>query len=151
MERFKVRIHIETSARGPGIKVKGTYGWVVEYALRNREITTREGFKTIKTTTENQLVLLALNDAISILNKPCSILVFTKGRQVLNVFQNGWQVRWKLDGWVNAKGKKIKHVEEWIKLDELLEEHTILFTSEESSYSEWLKKEIEKQEETNHV
>ena len=70
-----VTIYIETSIHGPA-KKDGKYIYLLE-CMREGVPVTREGRGSAEEATENQLVLLALRDALKRLNCRCAVVIYT--------------------------------------------------------------------------
>ncbi len=110
--RPRVDIFIETTYKGPARK-DGAGMWVAEYRKKNGDPVTREGKIYLNDSTENQVTLLLIAAAMSILVKPCSVRVFTRCEHVLNAIKNGWPGQWEKAGWINAKGRPVGNAREW--------------------------------------
>ena len=75
-DRPQINLYIETSIKGPRVQ-DGWYIYVLEYILEG-EPKTRDGAGKAERTTENQLAMMALLEALNRITKPASIQVFTR-------------------------------------------------------------------------
>lgn len=75
-------------------------------------------------TTNNQMELTAVIEALRILNRPCELIIHTDSAYVKNGM-NEWIAGWKRQGWRTASRKPVKNVELWQELDQLSQKHTI--------------------------
>lgn len=141
--RFAVRIFVETSYKGPARR-DGAAVWLVEY-MKNGVPVTREGMIRTEKGTENQAVLEALTQAVGILNKPCSIRVFTQCRHVLTAAGNGWCRKWQQDGWINSRGKPVKNADLWRELLEETGRHNVRFETGPHEYQKLMQDKVKKE------
>lgn len=135
-----VTIYIETSIHGPARK-EGKYIYILE-CMRDGKPVTREGRGGVEEATENQLVLLALRDALKRLNCRCAVVIYTNAGNIAGAINNRWPEAWKKNGWKNTQGKPVKNAELWKEVTELLECHMYLCDTESHSYSDWLKSQM---------
>lgn len=142
-----VNIYIHTSIRGPGRR-DGGYIYILECMVREEPVT-REGTGSLEGTTENQLALTALAEALSRLNQPCALQVFTRCQHILDAVGNLWTKEWEERGWLNAKGKAIKNAEEWKNVLAGLDRHLYRFTNQPHPYQCWMEQELKRQENKN--
>lgn len=113
MDNFRVNVYIETTVRGPR-RGAAAGMWLVEYILpRSGRAEKREGILYREDTTWNAITLELINEAFSILTKPCLIRVNTECPHVLSVMRNGTLPVWEKNGWINAKGEPVKNKEAW--------------------------------------
>ena len=120
---FKVNLYVETS-KGGRIR-EGRYGWMVEYIVAGYGPVTREGYGTDLNTTPARLELFALIDAFTILTKDCEVRVFSPDQT------HGHIEEWFRNGWKNAKGNKVKNVDLWERLHDLMDRHLIEYAGED--------------------
>lgn len=140
---FEVNIYIETSIHGPA-KRDGSYMYLVEYIKDSGETVTRQGSGVIEDSTELELALTALVDAMGRLTKPCEIRINTQCQTILNTISNHWHIQWEKNGWNNAKGKPVKHSELWQQYRNLSGRHLILIENTMHSYKSWMQSELKR-------
>ena len=143
---FKVNIYIYTSMKGLKQK-KGVAGWLVDFEKKNGEIVTRPhkgpGIVVVEGT-ETKATLTALEEALKILTKSCENRLFANKSGIFDPLKNGWLDMWKERNFQNSKGKPVKNSEEWKKIAELLENHTVEIEKDLGSYKLFLPSEVEK-------
>ena len=138
-----VNIYTESSIKGPR-KRDGVYGYVLEMGTSKGPATLTK-IEYIKDVTENKSELMAIIGALKRLKGKCELTIYTESSHVAAGFQNGWIDNWIQSEWKNAKGKDVANKEEWQEMHHLLNEQEFeLRVSEEHSYKEWLKKEVNK-------
>ncbi len=77
-----------------------------------------------KLTTNNQMELTAVISALSVLKRPCPIIIHTDSTYVHDGITK-WIRNWKRNGWRTADKKEVKNAELWQRLDELAERYEI--------------------------
>ena len=75
-------------------------------------------------TTNNQMELMAAIKALESLKESCQVDLFTDSKYVKQGITE-WIIRWKTNGFKNAKKKPVVNAELWIRLDGLAAEHQI--------------------------
>jgi len=112
MNQNTVIIHTDGACRGnPGI---GAWAATLEYNSACKEIS-----GVVEHTTNNQMELLAVIEAIKSLKKQITVILYTNSTYVLKGIKE-WIINWRKTGF-----KKIKNVELWQELDVLAQAHTI--------------------------
>ena len=145
-----VNIYIETGHKGPA-KRRMAGAWLVEYILKSGKPVTRGGILYADITTENEMALWLLVQALSILTKTCCVRVFTECTHILNTMQNHWMWQWQKNGWVNAKGKPVSNMDLWKKCAGLTERHMTEWTDGEHSYRQCMLGQIQKEMDRDHA
>ena len=75
-------------------------------------------------TTNQKMELMAAIKALESLKESCQVDLFTDSKYVkLGITE--WIIRWKANGFKNAKKKPVANAELWIRLDELAAKHQI--------------------------
>lgn len=145
MERSKVNIYTECSVKAPQKHIGCCY-YIIEYLLKDGTPITRDGMIKEEDTTEQQLTLEALTEAINRLTRPCEILINTHSEYVFNNAGSYRYVIWQKAGWKNAKGQEVKNTELWQKYAEAAgaHDHVITYTKEEHSYQNVMRSKVEK-------
>lgn len=101
---------------------RGGYGAVLLWDKTRKEIS--GGFAR---TTNNRMELRAIIEALSLLNKPCRVKVYSDSKYVVDAMREGWVHSWRKKGWRNAQGKPTPNVDLWKRLLELCETHEVEF------------------------
>jgi len=113
----KVIIYTDGACSGnPG---KGGWGAVLSYKGKTKEI---NGYN--KYTTNNQMELQAVAEALKVLKRRCEIEVYTDSQYVKNGITK-WIHGWKKNGWKNSKKQPVKNQEFWERLDEQVKRHNV--------------------------
>jgi len=75
-------------------------------------------------TTNNQMEMMAAIKALESLKETCQVDLFTDSKYVkLGITE--WIIRWKTNGFKNAKKKPVVNAELWIRLDAVASQHQI--------------------------
>ena len=75
-------------------------------------------------TTNNQMEMMAAIKALESLKESCQVELFTDSKYVkLGITE--WIMRWKTNGFKNAKKKPVVNAELWIRLDAVASQHQI--------------------------
>jgi ribonuclease HI len=112
-------IKIYTDGACSGNPGKGGWGAVLLYKGHKKEIS---GFNP--QTTNNQMELQAVIEALKALKKPSEIIVYTDSVYVKDGITK-WIFNWKKNGWRTADKKPVKNLEFWQELDLLVVGHQI--------------------------
>lgn len=105
-----VEIFTDGACRGnPG---PGGWGAVLRYEGQNKEI-----FGGELLTTNNRMELMAAIQALSILQKPCQVILTTDSEYVRRGITE-WIHQWKLRGWRTSKKEPVKNQDLWQRLDD---------------------------------
>ncbi len=117
LNRETIKIYTDGACSGnPG---KGGWGAVLLYKGHKKEIS---GFNP--QTTNNQMELQAVIEALKALKKPSEITVYTDSVYVKDGITK-WIFNWKKNGWRTADKKPVKNLEFWQELDLLVVGHQI--------------------------
>lgn len=110
-----VEIYTDGSCLGnPG---PGGWGAVLVFNGNEKEISGGSEY-----TTNNQMELTAVIEALSLLKEPCNVTVTTDSQYVVNAIQQGW-----LKNWVKTDFRGKKNKELWLRLIPLLNAHNVQF------------------------
>lgn len=120
----QVTIYTDGSAIGnPG---PGGYGAVLLYGDHRKELS--GGFRK---TTNNRMELLACIKALKALKYPCSVILHSDSRYVVDGLEKGWAKKWQSQGWMRNKDEAAKNADLWSQLLNLCDAHQVAF--------EWVK------------
>lgn len=113
----QVEIYTDGACKGnPG---PGGWAALLRYSDVEKEIS---GHKA--ETTNNQMELQAVIEALKLLKFPCKIDLYTDSQYV----QKGmleWVENWKKRNWKTSSKKPVKNAEQWQELDEISQKHDI--------------------------
>lgn len=103
----------------------GPGGWA--YILRHPGSgSEKEGHGGEKPTTNNRMELMAVIRGLEALGRPTRVELFSDSQYVLNGLKE-WMAAWKKRGWKTASKQPVKNQDLWMRLDELMGEHTLSF------------------------
>jgi len=112
-----VKIYTDGACSGnPG---PGGWGAILMYGEHKKEMSGGE-----RETTNNRMELTAAISALSALNRPCTVELYTDSQYIANAINQGWLASWKKRGWRRKDGE-VKNPDLWKKLDELLTVHDV--------------------------
>ncbi len=116
-ESAHVVIYTDGACRGnPG---PGGWGAWLRYGRHERLL---KGAMTA--TTNNRMELCAAIEALSVLNKPARVDLYTDSTYVKNGITE-WLPAWKQRQWKTAARKPVKNADLWRRLDELVQRHEV--------------------------
>ncbi len=119
-----IRIFTDGACKGnPG---PGGYGVILISKGRKKELS--GGFRK---TTNNRMELLACIEGLHSLKRPCTVVLTSDSKYVVNAMVKGWAKRWRSNGWKLSPSKPAKNPDLWSDLLDLCEKHTVRF--------EWVK------------
>lgn len=144
MDERTVNIYIETVFKGPA-KRRTAGGWMVEYIRKTGKPETRGGIICTDMATENEMTLMLIKKAFSIMTKTCCIRVFTDCQHVLNTMQNHWLWQWQKNSWRNAKGKTVSNADLWRECAMMIEHHIVEWTDRTHTYEQCMQARIQKE------
>ncbi len=113
----KIVIYTDGACRGnPG---PGGWGASLRYNGHSKTL-----YGSEKTTTNNQMELMAAIKALEALTRKCQVELYTDSKYVLKGITE-WMPDWKKRGWKTAAKKPVKNVELWQRLDAAVQKHDI--------------------------
>ena len=116
----KVTIYTDGACSGnPG---PGGWGAILMYQGNKKEIS---GGK--KNTTNNEMELTAVIEALKILKFPCQVDLYSDSAYVVNAFLQNWIGNWIKNNWKTSSKEPVKNQELWKELYELTKTHQVTF------------------------
>jgi ribonuclease HI len=70
-------------------------------------------------TTNNRMEMMAVIEALTVLKRPCSVVLHIDSQYVLKGITE-WLAGWKAKGWKTAAKQPVKNVDLWQRLDTLV-------------------------------
>lgn len=114
----KVTIYTDGACSGnPG---PGGWGAVLIYGGHRLEMSGGE-----RQTTNNRMELIAAIEAMSRLNQPCEVELWSDSRYLVDGLEKGWAKSWRARGWKKKDGSPALNPELWERLLELCETHDV--------------------------
>jgi ribonuclease HI len=115
--REKIIIYTDGACSGnPGV---GGWGAILMYNKHEKKISGGN-----KDTTNNQMEIRAVIEALKIIKKPSEIIINTDSKYVMDGITK-WIFGWKKNGWRTADRKAVKNSELWQELDIEVSKHSI--------------------------
>lgn len=112
-----VEIYTDGACRGnPGI---GGWGALLKYNGKQKTL-----YGAAENTTNNRMELMGAIEALSALQKPSEVILWTDSKYVKDGISS-WIVNWKKRGWRTAANKPVKNADLWLRLDELSAIHDV--------------------------
>ncbi len=78
-------------------------------------------------TTNNRMEILSVIEALSTLDTPSYVELFSDSQYVCNAIEKRWLKSWLKNNWMTAARKPVKNQDLWRRLNELLENHSVSF------------------------
>lgn len=115
-------VHIFADGACSGNPGPGGWGAVLKCPELNMEKRLSGGEAA---TTNNRMELTAVIQGLSVLRRPCRVVVTTDSRYVVDAFQKGWLVNWQRNGWRTASKQPVKNEDLWRRLMEAMRPHKV--------------------------
>lgn len=115
----KVDIYTDGCCKGnPG---PGGWGAILIYRNHTNEIS-----GGCRNTTNNQMEITGVIEAVKLLKEPCDVTVHTDSQYVVNAFEKGWIAEWNRHDFMTKTGER-PNANLWRELLELLKQHRYRF------------------------
>lgn len=115
----EVKIYTDGACSGnPG---PGGWGAIMIYNGKEKEISGGEC-----ETTNNRMELTGVISALSLLNQPCDVQLYTDSQYICDAVNKGWLSSWIKAGWKRKSGE-LKNIDLWKELTLLMDKHNVQF------------------------
>ena len=115
-----IQIYTDGACKGnPG---PGGYGVILISEGNKKELS--GGFRK---TTNNRMELLACIEGLRSLKRPCSVVLTSDSKYVVNAMVKGWAKKWRSRGWKLSPSKPARNPDLWAQLLNLCDEHEVEF------------------------
>jgi len=114
-----MRVEIYTDGACSGNPGPGGWGAILRCGDHEKELKGGE-----PETTNNRMEMMAVIQALSALNKPCAVDLYTDSTYVKDGVTK-WLEGWKAKGWKTAAKKPVKNQDLWEKIDTEIQRHQI--------------------------
>ena len=121
-----VKIYTDGAARG-NPDGPGGYGSVLEYVDPKGKLHVKELSRGYVRTTNNRMELMAVIAGLEVLNRPCTVEVYSDSQYVVNAFNQHWVDSWIKKGWKRGKNEPVKNIDLWKRLLQVKEPHNVSF------------------------
>ncbi len=78
-------------------------------------------------TTNNQMELTGVIEALKCLKHPCRVTLYSDSAYIVNAFQQRWVDNWQRNGWKNSSKEPVKNRDLWEELIALVGRHKVTF------------------------
>ena len=102
----------------------GPGGWGAIVLMDDQE---KELFGGAQSTTNNQMELVAVIEALKYITEPSDIVLTSDSQYVINSIKKGWLDNWQKKNWKKSDGSQVANEELWKELITLLEKHNVEF------------------------
>ena len=102
----------------------GPGGWSAILQYKNTEMAIGGNAAN---TTNNQMELTAVINALQALKEACEVIVITDSAYIANTANGGWIHKWGSRGWQTASNKPVKNRELWEVVAQLIKRHDVKF------------------------
>jgi ribonuclease HI len=114
------QVEIYTDGACSGNPGPGGWGAILVYRGHEKELS-----GGARSTTNNRMELTAAIEALSALKEPCSVVLTSDSRYLVDSVTKGWAVGWRARGWKLASKEPAQNVDLWERLLGLLEIHRV--------------------------
>lgn len=106
---------------------------------------TKDNIISLPDTSENQLTLTMLDEALSRIKWGVHLTIWTDCKYVSAALEQKWAEKWEQAGWVNSKGKPVTDSEKWLSILGKIRIHEVsIIYGAKHEYSSWMERELEK-------
>ena len=124
--RSEVKIFTDGSARG-NPNGPGGYGCVLQFVDSKGQLHERELSQGYVKTTNNRMELMAAIAGLELLQRPCSVELYSDSQYLVNAFNQHWIDSWIRKGWKRGKNEPVKNTDLWQRLLKAMEAHEVHF------------------------
>lgn len=117
------QVELYTDGACSGNPGPGGWAFILRHPASGQE---KEGSGGDKATTNNRMELEAVIRGLESLSRPTRVELYSDSQYVLNGLKE-WMASWKKRGWKTAGKQPVKNQDLWMRLDELVNSHTLSF------------------------
>jgi len=118
MSKPEVTVYTDGACSGnPG---PGGWGAVMLWNGRRKELSGGNPH-----TTNNQMEMQAVIEALKALKKPCRVYIHSDSALIINAMTKGWIQSWQKRGWRKANKKPVENKELWQQILEAMKPHEV--------------------------
>ena len=118
----KKEVKLYTDGACSGNPGPGGYGAILIYKGIEKEVSGGE-----LNTTNNKMEIMAVLKGLEMIKEPCKVTVYSDSAYVVNSVQMGWLESWRKNNWRKADKSKVKNIDLWERLIELMNIHEVTF------------------------
>ncbi|MBR5273787.1 MAG: hypothetical protein IKU33_00920 [Bacteroidales bacterium] len=139
----EVNLYVIGNLKGP--RRQAGAGMYLLEAKTPKGAITREKIIKLEDTTENQLTLVMMDEALGRINRSVRLTIWLECLYVAGALREKWPEAWEKAGWTNSKGKPVHDAEKWQSvLGKIRLHETSVRSGEPHEYLNWMKRELEK-------
>ena len=139
----EVNLYVIENVKGP--RRQAGAGMYLLEAKTPKGTVTRNKTVRLEDTTENQLTLTVMEEALGRINRPVKLTIWMDCEYVAAAIKQEWPKKWEKDGWVNSKGKPVADAEKWQSVLGRIRVHEIfVVVNERHEYWNWMTRELAK-------
>jgi len=116
----KPEITVYTDGACSGNPGPGGWGAVMLWNGRRKELSGGNPH-----TTNNQMEMQAVIEALKALKKPCRVYIHSDSALIINAMTKGWIQSWQKRGWRKANKKPVENKELWQQILEAMKPHEV--------------------------
>lgn len=120
MDQEPQTVKIYTDGACSGNPGPGGWAAVLMFGEHRKEL---HGY--VPSTTNNRMELKAAIEALSALNRPCQVDLFSDSAYLVSAFQQGWLSGWQKNHWKNAANQDVANKDLWQQLVVLTGKHDV--------------------------
>ena len=137
----EVNLYIETNLKGPRRQTGSCMYLLTMETSKGPQ--TRGRVVKLEDTTENQITLAALDEALGRIKRPVRVCLWLDCKYVAGAIANEWPQAWEKAGWMTSKGKTVTDAEKWQSVLEKIRAHEVsVKIGEHHEYKNWMLREI---------
>lgn len=135
-----VNIYTYVEKRGLA-KCSRRAGYILELKREGREPVTLSHIITLEDATNRQAELRTLSAALERMRKPARLCIYETSQYVAAGYTCQWVKEWKENGWMTKHNEPVANVDDWKRLDDLLQVHVVKWMlTDHHPYSGWLER-----------
>ena len=89
-----IDIYITHNIRGFQTR-DGMYGYTLAYTMKNGDLETREAYEAVGETTQNSIILTAMEKALERVKEAAEITIYQDSKYIANMFASKTVERWR--------------------------------------------------------
>ncbi len=122
-EKLTVQMYTDGACSGnPGA---GGYGCILRYKDKKSNWHEKELSAGYKRTTNNRMELMAVIAGLEALKQPCKVIITSDSKYFIDAFNQKWIDNWVKNNWKTSGKKKVKNVDLWMKIIDLVKVHDV--------------------------
>lgn len=139
----EVNLYVIENVKGP--RRQAGAGMYLLEAKTPKGTVTRNKTIRLEDTTENQLTLTVMEEALGRINRPVRLTIWLDCKYVAAALKQEWPQKWEKTDWMNEKGRPVADAEKWQSVLGRIRVHEIfVVVNERHEYWNWMTRELAK-------